>query len=825
MSLETYHKRRDFKKTSEPKGEILKPKNSRLFVVQKHAASHLHYDFRLELNGVLKSWAVPKGPCLDPNVKRLAMQVEDHPIQYANFEGIIPKGEYGGGSVIVWDNGTWQSEDPNPQAALHNGNLTFSLKGKKLKGSWKLIRDKKEPRRWLLFKLKDKHVRNIEEYDVTIKKPKSILSNKTVEQVGEAPQKIWTRKHGAQNAAPSLQIGHLNLSIGKMPELISPELATLVDEPPAGKEWLHEIKFDGYRLIIIKKKNKTKIFTRNQNDWTDRFTSIATAVNALPIENLILDGEVVVLDADQKPNFQLLQHSLKENKKTKFVYYAFDIIFYDKYNLTNLSLLERKNILSTLLKTSADKQLNYSDHVIGSGNEVFKKSCELGLEGIVSKNIYSTYSQKRTKDWLKIKCIKRQEFVIGGFTPPQGKRKYFGSLLLGTYNKKRELLYNGNVGTGFTETSLENIYAQLKKIQSSKMPFSQRPPQSSAAIWVKPELVCEVEFSEWTNDNHIRHPSFKGLRTDKPSSQILQEKELPVKKSGTKKLTRATNKTVITNPDKVLYPELKITKADLVEYYNFIESWMLPYVKNRPLTLVRCPEIYKKCFYQKHLNEQLPNHLFGVPIIEKNGSQEEYIYLKNINGLIALVQLGVLEIHPWGSSIKTVDSPDIIVFDLDPAEDVLWKEVVSAAKLIKKYLAELKLTSFVKSTGGKGLHIVLPIQPKLDWDTIKDFTHSLADFIVQQDPEKYVSTISKKARKGKIFIDYLRNQKGATAIAPYSTRARENATIATPLHWDELTNNIKDATFNIKTIYKRIDNLKKDPWDQFLKIKQKLPVK
>lgn len=824
MPLKKYQQKRDFKATPEPKGALKKsPTKQLLYVIQKHAASHLHYDFRLELDGVLKSWAVPKGPCLDPTVKRLAVQVEDHPYQYGSFEGIIPKGQYGGGTVMLWDEGTWLPEDENTRAALKKGDLTFELKGKKLKGRWKLIQNKKIPKNWLLIKLKDKYAKPLAEYDVELKKPKSVVSNKTIDQLTISYQKVWARQ-GEKKVASTKNNNKSAIKWefpkNKIPEEISPELATLVDKPPTGGHWIHEIKFDGYRLIIIKANNKTKIFTRNKNDWTTKFPTIVKAIKVLPVNNIILDGEVVVLDNRNKSNFQLLQNSLKEHHSRPFIFYAFDILYYDSHELTRLPLLERKLLLQKILKTKKSNILRYSDHVIGKGKEMFAIACKLGLEGIISKNSQSKYLQKRTKDWLKVKCIKRQEFIIVGFTPPGGQRKYFGSLLLATYNKDKKLIYNGNVGTGFTDSSLKSLHQLLKKNISEKMPLSKRPPASSEVTWVKPVLVAEVEFSEWTQDNHLRHPSFKGMRSDKPAKNIVKEQEVSVKAAIKKSATLK-----ISHPDKILYPEDEVTKADLIEYYEYIQNWMLPYVKNRLLTLVRCPHDYKKCFYQKHLTNEIPVGLYTKDVEDKANDHEDYLYLKALPGLVSLVQLGVLEIHPWGSTIKSIEKPDMLIFDLDPASEVKWKEVVKAAKLIKQQLAAINLLSFVKSTGGKGLHVVVPIKPQYDWDTIKNFSHSFVNYLVQQNPEEYVSTISKKSRQGKIFIDYLRNQRGATAVAPYSTRAREGAPIATPLAWDELTNNIKDTSFNIKNIRKRMESLKQDPWAEFYNIKQKLLLK
>lgn len=504
MALNSYHQKRNFKKTPEPKGKMLHKKNSHSYVIQKHTASHLHYDFRLELNGVLLSWAIPKGPCLDPKVKRLAIQVEDHPIEYGDFEGTIPKGQYGAGTVLLWDKGTWISLDDNPTKAYQSANLTFQLKGKKLKGKWKLIRIKKDNKNWLLMKLKDKYAISIKQFDIIVDKPNSVTGKKFL--------------HINKKTETPLPI---NLNKQIFPRSIHPQLATLVNQPPAGKKWIYEIKFDGYRLIIFKKNNKVKIMTRNQHDWTNKFPILVKAIKKISSKNFILDGEVVVLDKQQRSNFQLLQNAITKNK-TGFIYYIFDLIYFDHYNLTHLPLLTRKKILSQILSKQKSKNLRYSDHIVGSGKKIFQESCKLGLEGIIAKNIHSIYAQTRNKDWLKIKCSKRQEFVVGGFHLSKN-RKYFRSLILGTFNNNNKLIYHGDVGTGFTEASLREIYTLLKQHITSSMPFIKKPINSKDATWLKPVLVVEVEFTEWTADNTLRHPSFKGIRIDKPAKNIKKE--------------------------------------------------------------------------------------------------------------------------------------------------------------------------------------------------------------------------------------------------------------------------------------------------------------
>lgn len=821
MSLNPYNKKRNFLKTKEPKGKISRSKKNQLYIIQKHAASHLHYDFRLELNGVLLSWAIPKGPCLDPAVKRLAIHVEDHPVEYGGFEGIIPKGQYGGGTVMLWDKGKWIPEDEDVIAAYKKGHLRFQLKAKKLNGRWSLIKFKKEDdKSWFLIKSKDEYAKSLSIFDITEEEPDSVISHKTMDEITESYKKIWEKKRVkkvVKKKPQPLKKIKINAPISKLPQRIFPQLATLVDAPPKGKTWLHEIKFDGYRMITYKDGNLIRLMSRNNKEWTAHFDKIVGAIKKLPQKKLILDGEVVVLDKAQHSNFQLLQNAIKSNEKVAFIYYIFDLLYYADFNLMHLPLVERKAILHKLIPSVNGPILRYSDHVIGSGDKIFNKACDLGLEGIISKEAHSQYEEKRSKNWLKVKCIKRQEFVIGGYMPPKKGRDCFGSLCLGVFNPKKEFVYCGNVGTGFTQASLEEIFKQLKKYKTPINPFNPHPPGIKTAIWVKPKLIAEIEFTEWTNEGSLRHPSFKGLRMDKSPSKIIREREAVVKKIVTKQSSYH-----LTHPEKILYPEDKISKEDIANYYEEIQDWILPYIVERPLSLLRCPDGYKACFFQKHFSKA-SNVLHSIPIKTKT-SVEPYVYINDLAGLMALVQMGVLEIHPWGSQIGNIERPDFITFDLDPAPDVAWKKVVAVALLLKKELAKLDLKSFVKTTGGKGLHVVVPIKPKYEWHEVKDFTHAFVDLIVSKHPDEYVSNMSKAKRPGKIFLDYLRNQRGATAVGAYSTRARKHAPVSTPLDWKELTEDFEDTFFTLLTLPARLKKLKKDPWADFFKIRQSLKI-
>jgi bifunctional non-homologous end joining protein LigD len=831
MGLQRYHQKRDFKKTPEPRGTVRHDHNH-LFVIQKHAASHLHYDFRIELHGVLKSWAVPKGPCLDPSVKRLAVHVEDHPIEYGSFEGIIPAGEYGGGTVMLWDEGIWIPLDDDPQKAYEKGHLRFELRARKLQGRWDLIQFKKEEKSWFLIKYDDEYAKPFHHYDITIQEPNSVKTEQSIEDIAKNYENVWGRR-GLEKANRKSrkeileQLLPSDLKESSFPKKVSPELATLVDKAPGGSEWLHEIKLDGYRIIAFKEGNSVRLLSRNHIDWTAHFANVVRALKTLPFKRLILDGEIVLLDEFHHSNFQLLQNSMKADKDYAFIYYVFDLLYYEKYNLKKLSLLERKKLLKALCQ-DCHETIRYSDHIIDNGVDVFAKACDLGLEGIISKHIHSHYQEKRSKSWVKVKCSKRQEFVIGGYTKPQGSRQYFRSLFLGVFNEEGEFVYCGNVGTGFTESALKSLFNALQKYISEDMPFKVKPRDSKGAVWVKPKLVVEIEFSEWTSEGKLRHPSFKGLREDKKASLIKKEKEMPVSKIEMKGKPEEKPKSqliTLTNPKKILYKEDKITKEHLLNYYNEISDYILPYLINRPLTLVRCPTSYEDCFYQKHYYKATPKQLLSIPIKNQTDDEmEDYIYLKDKEGLLSLVQMGVLEIHPWGSKIDHIEYPDMITIDLDPGPDVIWKKIVEAAFAMKHHFEEIKLKSFVKTTGGKGLHVVIPIKPEYDWGEVKHFANVFVEVLEKMMPERYVTNMAKSKRKGKIFIDYLRNQRGATAISAYSLRARLHAPVSTPLRWDELTDHVEDTFYTIHTLPSRMKALQADPWQGFWNLNQALQL-
>jgi bifunctional non-homologous end joining protein LigD len=1014
MALEKYRRKRDFSRTPEPAGAARprrKKKGELEFVVQKHAARQLHYDFRLEMDGVLKSWAVPKGPSLDPREKRLAVQVEDHPIEYGGFEGAIPAGEYGGGTVLLWDRGTWRSTEGEPLAAWRQGKLKIDLQGEKLRGGWTLVRMHGQRagdnhQNWLLIKENDSTARPGSDDEVVRKEVASVASGQTIEEIAADPPRVWSSNRstkldaagrkaakgaaalaagnagktgraagkagktagkaggagaaakaakagkaaggsagrrpaaGAKTAArsgPDPRLAELAAALrgahrGKPPHAIEPELATLVSAPPTGEQWLHEIKFDGYRVVCEVGRGKARLLTRHGKDWSDRFAPVAAAAAALPVDAAVLDGEVTVLLPDGKTSFQALQESFGEAgggeraDGAAMVYFAFDLLYLDGYDLRGAPLAARKDALRRLLEAAADGSraavngglIRFSDHVLGQGLDFYRQACRHGLEGIVSKRADLPYRTGRGKDWLKIKCLQRQELVIGGFTDPEGARAGLGALLLGVYEEEK-LVFAGKVGTGFTAKTLLDLRRRLQRIERKTPPFANPPRGAEArgAHWVEPKLVCEVAFTEWTRDGHLRHPAFQGLREDKAAREVRRElPEAPPPgegRSGTAgasgggraargskaardtkaarggkagagaKAARGANaargaKTAagarpaapmvrraaatpapaaagkatdpagaagkaaaapaksggraggvvevagvrLTHPDKVLFPDQGLTKRDLALYYQRIAEWMLPHLAGRPLTLVRCPEGQGgECFYQKHVTDQFSAAVRRVPI-EEGGKTVSYGAVDDVAGLVSLVQMGVLEVHIWGSHRDQVERPDYAVFDLDPDVGLAWERVAEAALELRDLLAAAGLRSFLKTTGGKGLHVVLPLARRHGWDELKAFTRAVADGMAASRPDRYTSNPLKVRRKGRIYVDYLRNGRGATSIAAYSCRSRPGAPVSTPLAWEELEDGVRADTYTVASLPERLANLAADPWREMGAVKQSI---
>lgn len=828
QSLETYRRKRDFTLTNEPRGKSSRTKRE-LFVVQKHDARRLHYDFRLEMDGVLKSWAVTRGPSLVPGEKRLAVHVEDHPLEYADFEGTIPKGEYGGGTVIVWDTGRWKSTADAHQQ-YKKGHLEFELTGEKLKGRWHLIRMHGKPdekrENWLLIKGEDEFSRNPDEPDILVEMPKSVKTGRAIADVEhEAPG--WSSKTGSINKKSNAQGdgGGANIKNAKkrpMPSFVKPELATLVSVAPDGNRWLHEIKFDGYRIQAHIAGGKVALYSRGGLDWTEKFgQQIARDLVGTSVNEAIFDGEIVVESQSGLSDFSALQEDLREGRSDRFVYYLFDLLHVDGKDLRQTPLVERKTLLEKLISASSST-LRFSEAFDADGAAVLKNACGLGLEGIVSKLREASYRSGRSNDWRKSKCIGRQEFVIAGYVPSTVTRAAIGSLLLGVQDKKG-LVPVGRVGTGFSVRIAKELYKRLQAMRQGGSPFAVplTADERRGAKFVTPLLVAEIEFRAWTADKRLRHASFRGVRDDKAAKDVIWEKQTMSPRISSKGPEEIDVK--LTHPDRVYWPGEGVTKQGLADYYSAIWSSIEPFIVNRPLALLRCPTgIDGEHFFQKHAWKGLNEHIIEVQDPE-NKEEEPYISIRDFNGLIGLVQAATLEIHPWGSTLKNWELPDTLTMDLDPGEGVPWSRVIEAAIETKERLEKLGLKTFVKTSGGKGLHVVAPLKPKVDWDALKSFTKAIADQMAADSPDRYVSTISKAKRKGKILIDYLRNQRGMTAVAPYSPRARPGAAVSMPLGWDEVTSAIGPAHFTIVNTPNRLAALNSDPWQDFRSAETPLP--
>ena len=835
MALETYRKKRNFAATAEPKGAA-PDADSDIFVVQKHDATRLHYDFRLALDGVLKSWAVTRGPSLNPEEKRLAVAVEDHPLEYANFEGTIAKGEYGGGAVIVWDNGTWAPLG-DAHKGLKKGHLEFELHGQKLNGRWHLVRMHGKPgekrENWLLIKGDDEFARASEEADILEERPELINTGRTIDELeGEAPG--WSSKTGKiakPDGAGATAKSGARASAGKsvsappdqspnesaiegaakapLPGFVGPMLATLTKSPPTGDRWLHEIKFDGYRLQAQIEDGKVTLWTRGGLDWTHKFgEAVPAALRNLPVRTALIDGEMVVENESGVAEFSLLQADLSDQRLDRFAYYAFDCLYLDGYDLREAPLMRRKELLSQLIGTDRGA-IRYSSHFVEDGKLVLQRACALGLEGIVSKASQSVYASGRGKSWVKAKCSAQQEFVIAGYVPSSTGRKAIGSLALGVYDAE-ELRYVGRVGTGFSSGVAEALFARLDTMRIRSSPFAKSLTTGEArqVRFVKPELIAEVDFRGWTGDGLLRQASFQGLRDDKPAREIVRETTMATNAAP----ERPKSSVTLTHPDRIYWPDVGVTKEGLADYYAEAWPFMKPLIVGRALALVRCPDgIGGQTFFQKHAWKGLNRN---IVLVNDPKEPEALISIRDFDGLMALVQSAALEIHPWGSVVTDWERPDMIVMDLDPGDDVAWTAVVAAAEEVRERLKNVGLASFVKTSGGKGVHVVSPIKPKAEWPAVKAFTKSIADSMAADSPERFVSTIPKARRHGKILIDYLRNQRGMTAVATYSTRARPGATVSMPLAWEELTPEIGPAYFTTRNTPARLASVA-DPWADF----------
>jgi bifunctional non-homologous end joining protein LigD len=805
--LERYREMRDFRQTPEPRGRVSEPKSSSelRYYIQRHDARRLHYDFRLELDGTLKSWAVPKGPSLDPAVKRLAVEVEDHPLEYGEFEGTIPEKHYGAGDVLLWDKGRWIPEDDDPAAALRKGRLHFRLEGEKLHGRWILTRTRKEEKQpqWLLIKRDDGEARPGAD-EVVLEKPESV-------------KKIPESKRRAEKS--------------EVPEFIAPQLATLVTEPPRAGDWLYEVKHDGYRMLATFSGKAVRLYTRTGLDWTSKLPHLAKALEKLDLDHSLLDGEIVVPGPDGRSSFQALQNAFEHGADAKIVYYVFDAPYLQGQDLRRLPLKERKKKLEGIFSNNQNAQVRFSEDLGGDAKEVLEHACRLGLEGLIGKDAGSVYVSGRSRSWIKLKCRRRQDFVIGGYTPPRGSRSGFGALLVGYYDKAAKLRYAGKVGTGFDEEGLNSLTRRFAKLKRDEAAFVD-PPREKGVTWLQPKLVAEVAFAERTDEGILRQASFMGLREDLPAKSVHEEQALPPSSLPSGKQKNEVLGVVISHPDRVVWPSVGVTKLELARYCEEVGEWLLPQVKDRPLSLVRCPDGAEgKCFFQRHLlREGSPGRMkvFKRERSEKSaGKNTSYIYLSDLEGLIGAVQNGAIELHTWGATVPDVRHPDRFTIDLDPGPDLPWTRVVEGARLTKTLLDELKLKSFLKTTGGKGLHLVVPLklvprEPALEWDEVKEFTRLIAVMLTRARPDLFIDKMAKDRRGGKIFVDYLRNSETASAVAAYSARARPGATVSTPLAWDELDTTDLRATFTVRSVPQRLARLRADPWRDYADTRQSI---
>lgn len=871
--LKTYRAKRRFGVTVEPKGSVTRSRGN-AFVIQKHAARRLHYDLRLELDGVMKSWAVTRGPSLVPGDKRLAVQVEDHPIAYNKFEGTIPEGEYGGGTVMIWDRGRWQPEG-DPHKGLAKGHLSFTLAGEKLRGGWDLVRmhrrtgEKRD--NWLLIKQHDKAERSARDKDILEEEPLSVVTGRTMDQIANGPRKEWRsnkptaikssngnvreakarssrtakrnstmpkRAHASalklmrrtERLAPSKDDLPAAARHAALPAFVAPCLATLSDKAPNSNNWVHEIKFDGYRIQARLDRGKVKLLTRKGLEWTKKFPIIADAIAKLPARSALIDGEVVVEGDDGISSFSLLQQDLKAARHDRMVFYVFDLMYLEGADLKSLPLGARKNALAKLLKRQpARGPLRLSESLTELGTTLLRHACKMGLEGIVSKVTDAPYRSGRGHDWVKTKCSDRQEFVVAGVVPSTADAHAVGALVLGFYERGK-LHYAGRTGTGFTHELARTLYRKLKGLKTAKTPFETVPTEERGArkpIWVEPKVVVEVDFHGWTHGGRVRQASFQGVREDKAAKDVVREKAIAAasRTSGMKRSVpvKKTDVSVagvhLTHPDRVYWDDVGVTKHDLADFYVQVWKWMRPHLVGRPIALLRCPEgAMGQCFFQKHARAGIPTeHLHLVP--EKG---DKIISVDDLNGVIALVQGGVLEIHTRGTTIDDRERADRLIFDLDPGPGTGWKDVVAAARDVRDRLESIKLKTFLKTSGGKGLHVVLPIKPT-PWEEAKAFTKAVAEAMEADDSGRYVSTATKAKRNKRIFVDYLRNGREATAVAPYSTRAREGAPVSVPIDWSEL-GTLKSANqYTVQNLMQRLARQRKDPWAMIGRVTQSLP--
>jgi len=832
-SLEEYARRRDFSGTPEPRGEAPGHQAGELeFVVQKHDASHLHYDFRLELDGVLKSWAVPKGPCLDPSVKRLAIEVEDHPLEYAGFEGHIPEGHYGAGDVIVWDRGRWQPLG-DPRQGLENGHLKFRLEGSKLHGSWNLIRTRMAGRKpqWFLVKGRDDQARDFPRHDILAEAPQSVLSGRTLpgeaapaQKPADPPRRAAAAKAPRRKAAKA----------GAMPERISPELATLLDAPPEG-DWRYELKLDGYRILARVEKGEVRLQTRNGHDWAERLPDICAALRALPLESAWLDGEILVVDEEGRPDFQRLQNAFDVGASDEVRYTLFDLLWLDGEDLRRQPVEQRRAMLAGLLKHNASDRLRYSEDFTDDPRSILDSACRLGLEGLIGKRAGSAYVERRSTDWIKLKCKRRQEFVILGLTPPKGSRRHFGALLLGLHDDQGELRYAGKVGTGFDAATLKRVHDNLRPLASKTCPLAS-PPRGQAfqgVTWLRPERLCEVAFAEMTREGLVRHAVFHGLRNDKPAEAIVEERAKPAAGESAQPTAKRPRKAAkddakvagvaITHPERVIDAASGLRKLDLARYYEKAAERILPWLGDRPVSLLRAPDgVGGEVFFQRHASR---NAMPGVEQLDPrlDPGHAPLLRIATAKALAGAAQMGVVELHTWNARVDDLEHPDRFVLDLDPDPSLPWARMIEATRLTLAVLDELGLACFLKTSGGKGMHILVPLERRHGWDEVKDFAHAITRHLARQMPDRFSAVSGPKNRVGRIFVDYLRNSRGASTVCAWSVRAREGLPVSVPVAEGELDALRGANAWNLGSIDERLAlKGRDDPWASWGETRQRL---
>lgn len=811
--LQEYHRKRDFNATSEPVGTHARTRSGHAlqYCIQKHDASHLHYDFRLELDGTLKSWAIPKGPSLDPKVRRLAVHVEDHPLDYANFEGHIPEGHYGAGDVIVWDRGIWEPEG-DPHQAYAKGKLRFRLQGEKLSGVWNLFRTqlagKKE--QWMLVKSNDGQARSEVDYSIVEALPDSVLSERSLPPKRPAKTTSATpRKHKARAKA--------------LPDKLQPQLATLVDSPPSG-DWRYEVKFDGYRILARIDGDDVRLFTRNGHDWSAKMPRQVEALKALGLDAAWLDGEMVVVDDNGVADFQALQNAFDTEHDERITYYLFDLPWLGREDLRELPLKARRDTLARLLEDNASPMLRYSADFEEPVDSLLDSACRLELEGLIGKRADSPYVGRRSSDWIKLKCKQRQEFVIVGYTDPKGSRQGFGALLLALHDHDSgQLRYVGKVGTGFSAATLDSILARLKPLRVAKAPLPSPPTGAEArgVHWLKPHLLAEVAYAQMTREGIVRHAVFHGLRDDKPATAIDLEKAMPAKRAAQPQ-PEGLDTLRLTHPDRVVDATIGATKRQVAEYYAQVADWLLPQLKDRPVALVRAPDgLAGELFFQKNAGQL---HIPKVLSYSKAQAGQAAMVLNRADSLLGAVQMNTLELHTWNATNKDFDKPDRFVLDLDPDPALPWKAMLEATQLTLTLLDELGLKVFLKTSGGKGMHLVVPLTRRAGWDEVKDFSHALVEHMAGLFPDRLSAVSGPKNRVGRIFIDYLRNGKGATTVAAYSLRAREGLPVSVPI-WREELSQLKGADqWNIGNLHERLAQVE-DPWSEMARTRQSITAR